>query len=224
MTDTAVATLQPAEVREDLRPALAAHPLPDGVSDADMNQDEIAAAFQKSVNTVSKWTKQGMPFVEEGGPGRSYVYRLSHCWAWFQAQRARDESQARHNAQQVASLQALFYGIDTTAQPGAVLDPKQRREMAQADLAFHQAARLRRSRVPIADVVDLCEGLLVAAREAFDGLADRLERELSLNAAQLVAVQRAGADAINAMRAQITDASLTEVDLAGDEEDLPWAR
>lgn len=201
--------LLPAEVGDDLAALLAAHPLPDGLADADMNQDEIASAFSKTVNTVAKWTKAGMPFVQEGGPGRSYVFRLSHCWAWVQDRDARQRAQERHNAAQVSALQARFLGLDLD-EPQAALSPKDRREMAQADLVWNQAARLRRNLVPLDDVTDLCESLLTIMRESWDGLADRLERELSLTPVQVAAVQRAAVDAMNATRARIEDADLAE--------------
>ncbi|MBN8291038.1 terminase small subunit [Rhodobacter sp. NTK016B] len=211
MTETESPALLPVEVGEDLAALIAAHPLPEGVEDADLNQDGVASAFNKTVNTVAKWTKDGMPFVQEGGPGKSYVYRLSHCWAWFQDRDARLKAEAAHASKQVSALQAHFLGLDVD-QPEAQLSWKDRQEMARADLIYQQAARGRRSLVPLDDVVELAEALLVTAREGLSNLADRLERELGLSAAQVSAVQRAATDTIKSMRAKIERAELVERD------------
>ncbi|MCW1934546.1 terminase small subunit [Pararhodobacter zhoushanensis] len=211
MAETETPALLPVDVADDLRAMLAAFPLPEGVADADMNQEEIAQAIGKTVNTVAKWTRAGMPVVQEGGQGRSYVYRLSHCWAWVNDREAREKAASAHNAAQVTALQAHFLGVDV-AQPEATLTPKERKEMAMASVAWDQAARLKRSLVPLDEVIDLCDTLLTIVREGLDGLSDRLERELGLTPSQAGAVQRASADAINAMRVRIEDAELAERD------------
>lgn len=61
------------EIGEELRSMLERYPLPKGVQDADMNQEEIAQALNTTVNTIAKWIRQDeMPVVQQGGNGKAY--------------------------------------------------------------------------------------------------------------------------------------------------------
>ena len=209
---------QPGELMAvEVSPALAAmlerFPLRAGIHDADMNQDEIAAAFNTTVNTVAKWIKQdGMPVAQLGGLGKPYVLRLSHCYAWKMARDADLDQRARHNKDAVSRMQAEFLGLDVE-DPQAMLSAKDRRALADADIVHSRAMQLRRQLVPLADMVDLLEAVLKIVRDGIEAMPDRLERELSLKPEQVAAVMRVGEDVLQAMAGRIEEEQLAERDV-----------
>lgn len=219
--DALTPDLLPVDVDESLAAMLRAYPLPQGVEDADMNQQELAQALSTTVNTVGKWIGAGMPVVEAGGMGKQYVLRLSHCYAWRRARKAEEDQRDRHNRAQINALQAEFLGFDTN-DPAAQLTAKQRAELAEADIKHSRAKQLRRQLVPLGDVVELIEGLFVTIRNAIEGMPDRLERELSLSPEEVVAVQRIGDDILGAMSEQIEEAHLREEDIEEVEVQRQW--
>lgn len=209
-------------VDPDLRSVLDRFPLPAGVQDADCNQEEIAQALNTTVNTVAKWIKQdGMPVAQAGGNGKAYVLRLSHCWAWRMARDADADLKNRHNRAQVAAMQASFLGLDLD-DPQAQMTAKQRRETADADIAWSRAAHLRRQLLPLADVVDLLESVCKVMRDGIEAMPDRLERELGLRPDQVQAVVRIGNDVLQAMAEKIEEAELQERDVPDVEVQRQW--
>lgn len=61
------------------------------------------------------------------------------------------------------------------------MTPKERRELAEADMRWSEAQRRRRQLVQIGDVFDLLEGIGKIVRDGVEAMPDRLERELELN-------------------------------------------
>jgi phage terminase Nu1 subunit (DNA packaging protein) len=214
--------LIPVEVDDALRALLVQFPLPAGVEDADCNQEQIAMALGQSVTTVAKWIRQdGMPVAQEGGNGRAYVLRLSHCWAWRQARLDRDARKERHTKSQIDALQASFLGLDIE-DPNARLSPSERKAIADADIAYSRAARDRRQLVPLVDVVDLLESICKIIRDGIEGMPDRLERELGLKPEQVNAAVRLGSDILNKMTARIEEAELRERDVSEVQVESQW--
>ncbi len=210
------------EIDPELRAMLDRFPLPTGVQDADCNQEEIAQALNTTVNTVAKWIKQdGMPVAQAGGNGKAYVLRLSHCWAWRMARDADVDQKNRHNRAQVAAMQASFLGLDLD-DPQAQMTAKQRRETADADIAWSRAAHLRRQLLPLADVVDLLESVCKVMRDGIEAMPDRLERELGLRPEQVQAVVRIGNDVLQTMAEKIEGAELQERDVPDVEVQKQW--
>lgn len=201
--------LIPVDIGIDLQEILDQFPLPAGVQDADMNQEEIAQALNTTVNTVAKWIRDGMPVAEQGGNGRAYVLRLSHCFAWRRAREAEIDLRAKHNRAQVSAMQASFLGFDVD-DPQVQMTAQQRRDAAQADIAWSKARQLRRQLVPLEDVVDMTEALLKHVREGIEAMPDRLERELNIRPDQVAAVVRIGADILQGMHDKIAEAELHE--------------
>ncbi len=205
--------LMPVEVDDAMRELLQRFPLPAGVMDADCSQEEIAQAFNMSVNTVATWIKQGgMPVVQHGGNGRRYIIRLSHCWAWRKATEAQEDTRDRHNKAQITALQASFLGLEVN-DPRAEMTPQQRREAAMADIAWSKAAHMRRQLVPLGDVVNLLETLFQIVRDGIEAMPDRLERELSLKPDQVSTVVRVGDDVLRSMTEAVEEAELKERDV-----------
>jgi len=207
-----------------LRQILLDHPLPEGVPDADMNQTEIAAALNVSVNTVGKfvarsvlaeeWENEGQfPVIEQGGMGRAYVIRLSHAWAWSQHRSASEADRDRRSRQAIEAMQATFLGIDLDDQ-GAVLDPKTRRAMAEADILHSKAAALRRRLVELEEMTELLESVFGIVRDGIEAMPDRLERELGLKPEQVSRVVRIGDDVLQAIIERIEEAELRERDIS----------
>lgn len=205
--------LIPVEVDPDLQLVLDRFPLPGGIQDADCNQEEIAQALNTTVNTVAKWIRQdGMPVAQQGGNGKAYVLRLSHCWAWRKAREADADLRSRHNKQQVAALQASFLGMEVD-DPQAAMTPALRRETALADIAWSKAAHMRRQLVPLSDVLDLYESILQIVRDGLKAMPDLLEREIALRPEQVGSVVRICDDVLNKMSERIDEAELRERDV-----------
>lgn len=210
------------DVSDELAALVRRFPLPHGVEDADMNQEELAAALSTTVNTLAKWIKNdGMPVAQEGGPGKPYILRLSHCWAWKRARDADIDSRARHNKDQIARLQADFLGLEVD-DPLSLMSAKQRRELADADIAYSRAKQLRRQLVRLEDVVELLESLFTTMRDGIEAMPDRLERELSLRPDQVGVVQRVGSDVLKAMAERIEEAELKDQDVEAVEVQSQW--
>jgi len=210
----------------DIDPALAdlvaKYPLPAGVLDADMNQDEMASALSTTVNSISKWLRsEGMPMVQEGGLGKAYVLRLSHCWAWKAGRDDADHQRRNHNADQISMLQASFLGFDAE-NPLASLSAKDRTQLAQADIQHSRAMQMRRQLVRLDEVVELLESLFTETRNMIEAMPDVLERELSLKPEEVAKVDRIGTDLLTALSEKIEAAELTERDVPDIEVQRQW--
>lgn len=209
------------EVEPDLQAMLDRFPLPPGIADADMNQEEIAQALGTTVNTVAKWIRSdAMPVAQQGGAGKAYVLRLSHCFAWKKAKDADASARSQHNKNQISALQAEFLGFAVEDQASA-LTPRQRAELADADVKWSKAQHLRRQLVPLMDVRDLLEELMKTVRDGVEAMPDLLERELSLKPEQVAAASRIGEDILKRLAAQIEERHLGE-DVAEVEVQPQW--
>lgn len=198
------------EVSDDMRAMLERHPLPSGVNDADMNQDELAAALGTSVNSIGKWIKEpGFPIAEAGGAGKAYVLRLSHCYAWKLGRDAQEKAHSAHNKESIQKLQAQMLGLDMS-DPQAQMTTKERRELSEADFAYSRAAQMRRQLLKLDDVTDLLETIFKIVRDGIEGMPDRLERELNLKPEEVGSVDRVGRDILNTISDKIEAAELTE--------------
>jgi phage terminase Nu1 subunit (DNA packaging protein) len=210
----AAPNLIPVDVASELRALLELYPLAESIEDADFNQGEMAAALGTSIPTISKWIKnEGMPVAQEGGLGKEYVLRLSHCYAWKEARDRQETVKRSHNAAQISAMQARFLSMDIE-NPLAQLSAKDRAALADADFKHSRAMQMRRQLVPLDDLVDLLESLFVTVRNKMEGLPDILERELALGPDEVEKVQRIGNDLLTEMADQIKQAELTEKDIA----------
>lgn len=209
------------EVSGEVREALARWPLPDGVDDADMTLVEMAQALNTSVNTVTRWIADGMPVVQVGGQGKPYVLRLSHCYAWRRAREAQADQRMAHNRRAIQQMQATLLGLDLDDQ-GAQMTGKQRRELAEADVAWSRAAHMRRQLVQLDEVVDLIESIFVTVRNAIEGIPDQLERELSLKPVEVQKVARISEDLLRKLAERIEEAELRERDVPEVEVQRRW--
>jgi len=216
--------LLPVDVSPELQAILHAHPLPEGVDDADMSLAEFAAAMQTSENTVGKWIRApkkgdgvdpGFPMVREGGQGKAHVIRLSHGWAYRQWVAAEEKTRADRSRRATMELQASMLGLDLDAgEP--VVSPAMRKQLAEADLVWGQA-ELRRGRlIETQGMVELLQSLFVIVRNGLEGMPDRLERELALKPQQVDLVQRAANDMLKKFISEIE-----ENHLAGFEGEMP---
>lgn len=188
-------------------------PLPDGVPDADMNQHEIASALGVTTTTIGKWLQTpDFPIVQEGGQGRPYVLRLSHCHAWRESRNAHEEARDARVRESIEKMQATFLGLDVEDQ-GATLNVKDRRALAEADIMYSKAAQMRRQLVPLDELVDMLESVFKIIRDGVETMPDRLERELGLRPEQVAMVVRIGSDILQQMTEEIEAAELRERDI-----------
>lgn len=215
------------DVSQALAKIIVRFPLPDGVPDASMNQAELAASLNVTVNTVGKFVSQSVlseawenerqfPVIQQGGMGRAYVIKLSHAFAWREYRAALETGRAQKNRAAIEAMQAHFYGMDPDRQPGEVLDPKTRRAMAEADILHNKAAMLRRKLVELGEVTELLESVFGIVRDGIEGMPDRLERELGLKPEQVSQVVRIGDDILRGIVEKVEEAELRERDLIDD--------
>lgn len=194
------------------------YPLPEGVDDSDMNRGQLAQAFGVSTNTIDKWRTDGMPVVQEGTNGKSYVFRLSECWAWRESVVA-DERQAKVQGDlSVQQLRMHFLGLEEET-PRAVMTPAQITAMADAEMRWTKAARDRRELVHTAEVEAALERIFSQFRAALQSLPDWAERELALLPVQV--------EKVIAHCDQILDGAVREIErseLRADDDGQPPAQ
>ncbi len=186
------------------------YPLPEGVEDALLNKTEIAGALRVSVNTVDKWVRAGCPFEEEGTNGQAYVFRLAVVWAW-KSERDAAERERRLQADRAArQLQQHFLGLDEGTDRASDLTHRDRRDMAQSELVYMQAAQRRRELVQTSEVAELLEAVLGHVRDFAIAMPDRLAREMALSPEQTERVIAMFDEALEQLRDTIEEAELEE--------------
>lgn len=154
-------------------------PLPDGVVDTPMNRTELAAYFDVSVNTIDAWMRAGLPVFEEGGNGKAYTFMLSECCQWRQGSLDEEASRKASAASAIDARQKAFLNLDSGYDLGP-MSAKDRKESAEADLKFNQAALMRRSLCRMPEVVELLEGIFLIVSGEAGAMPDKLERNLGL--------------------------------------------
>lgn len=214
MDDTAETELMEVEVSDELRQLLRKFPLPAGVPDMDMNQHEMAKALGVTTTTMGKWLlAPGFPIAQDGGQGKPYVLRLSHCHAWRESRKASEEARDARVRESIEKMQATFLGLDLDDQ-GAMLTVKDRRALAEADIIYSKAAQMRRQLVQLEELVDMLENVFKIIRDGIESMPDRLERELGLRPEQVAMVVRISSDILQQMSEEIEAAELREKDIA----------
>lgn len=186
-------------------------PLPDGVVDTPMNRAEIADYMGVSTNTIDTWIKSGMPVEQEGGNGKAYVFALAECCRWRQ-ERDEDTARQREAARRAINIrEQAFLNLPENSEDLG-LSARDRREMAQADLLFNQAALARRRLCRFEDVLTVMEAIMVAAREGLGALPDRVERELNLSPRQIGQLVKMTDQTLNDMVEKLKAAQLDGFD------------
>jgi phage terminase Nu1 subunit (DNA packaging protein) len=187
----------PAALTAEEEAALvAAWPLPEGVPDAQVNKAQLATALNVSETTVSAWLRAGLPYVEAGTNGRSYVFRLAVAYAWVTARRAEEERSRSAADAAAAQLQLALLGGETAGSAPDKLSLADQRKLLELELVRTQAARGRGELIPRADVVEGLEAVFAALRDALDALPDRLGRELGASGRDLERIEAACDDAL----------------------------
>lgn len=151
------------------------YPLPDGVEDFVFNREELAEALDTSLNTITAWINAGMPVQQVGGNGKPYELRLSHCFAWRQAQKAAEDLRSREARDRIAAMRLALVG----GKPGdtlEALDPKQRREIYAAQIEQERLSAQRNQLLRRDDVRDLLEELFSMMRDTLEAAPDQVER------------------------------------------------
>lgn len=155
------------------------YPLPEGVEDCVMTQQELAEAMQVSVPTVTAWITKGMPVEQEGGTGKAYELRLSACWAWRQAQKAEESLRTEKVRRAQAAMRlALIGGAEGDSVMG--LDPKTRREIISAQIEHERFQRERNQLLRREDVREAFDIALTLIRDGLNAAPDIIERRFAL--------------------------------------------
>ncbi|NEI52703.1 hypothetical protein GR217_34355 [Rhizobium leguminosarum] len=154
------------------------HPLPAGVDDVVMTREQLADAFQVTLNTVTAWIAKGMPMLQEGGQGKPYELQLSACWAWRQAQKADDATQSEKVRRAQAALRvALVGGTDDAIE---ALDPKTRREIMAVQIEQERFRQERNELMRRDDVREAFEVIFGILRDRMNAAPDVIERRQAL--------------------------------------------
>lgn len=174
-----------------------------------LNRAQLAAIFGVSENTIDKWRKKGMPCETEGGNGVAYEFMYSDCLQWYNDEQERIQRERRVADDFVAQQRMVFLGLNET-DPKAQLTPAQKKELAQAELVWMQAARERRSLIDVEEVVSLLDFVFGEFRAGVGGLPDWMEREFSLSGEQVERVVAYTDDILRGVQAAISSATLEE--------------
>lgn len=195
------------------------YPLPDGIDDTTMNMEEVAGAFGVSANTVAKWEKEtpGMPVLVQGGNGRAYEIRLSQVWAWRQWKEESELDRQNRVQASVAQMQMHFLNLDTDGS-APVMTAKDRREIAQADLEWAKAKRLRGELVHVDDVIDLIEDVFKTIRTGLEAMPDDLEAKLALKPQQVEVVREITDQTLTALADKIDASHVTTAEMDDDDQ------
>jgi phage terminase Nu1 subunit (DNA packaging protein) len=174
-----------------------------------LNRAQIASIFNVSENTITKWLARGMPCENEGGNGRSYEFDAIACRAWYDTDQAAAAAAKKATDDYAAQQRMEFLGVDRKDET-AGLTPAARRELAQAELVWMQAARERRSLVQVDEMIDLLELVFGELRAGLDGQPDWLEREFGLSGPDVIRVISYNDEILRGIGAKIAAKSLGE--------------
>lgn len=121
----------------------------------EVNRREIARLLGVSMPTVTDWVDRGLPVVDRGSRGIPWVFDVAACFAW------RLEYE-------------LANAVGASTRDVSREDAEKRKIIADAVLAEIKVAEQLRSVVKVEDVARIWEGRIVASRETFQGIAQRL--------------------------------------------------
>ncbi|MFW8636700.1 terminase small subunit [Cribrihabitans pelagius] len=174
-----------------------------------LNRSQIAQIFGVSENTIDKWRKKGMPVEGEGGNGVAYEFRFSDCKRWFEETKAREQAE-KQAADDFVSQQRMEFLNAGQRDQAAGFSAGQRKEMAQAELVWMQAARARGALIHVDEVVELLDQIFGEFRAGLDGQPDWLEREFSLTGDQVERAVDYNDGILRSVQAKIRAAALGE--------------
>ncbi|SOH93364.1 Phage DNA packaging protein, Nu1 subunit of terminase [Monaibacterium marinum] len=166
------------------------YPLPEGVIDARVNRGQLADAFNVSANTIDKWRRDGMPVLQDGTNGQSYVFQLSACWAWRAGEVEGKKQRDAEAERSVRQLRMAFLNRGEGRDADAGMSPLEARAHAEAELRLNQVGRERGELVYVSDVTDGIEAIFANIREVLQSLPDWMEREAAMDAASIDALTR----------------------------------
>ncbi|QBR34858.1 hypothetical protein ETW23_00405 [Leisingera sp. NJS201] len=174
-----------------------------------LNRSQLAQIFNVSENTVDKWRKKGMPVETEGGNGVAYEYQYSACEEWRVETEAQAAEERKAADDFVAQKRMAFLNLGKKDQ-AAGLTAAQRKELAQAELVWMQAARQRGALIHVDEVVELLDQIFGEFRAGLDGHPDWLEREFSLTGDQVERAVSYNDGILRSVQAKIKAAALGE--------------
>lgn len=189
----------------DLDEAIKTYPLPEDWDDVPMNQAQLAEAFQKSVNTIEKWRRAGMPVKEAGSNGKAYEYQPSECWAWFHAWKSA-ETARQQKADDTAKQMAQYFlnlGEDEAEEGLAGMSAADLAELHDRERYYNQTAEGRRARCSREDVHTMMGLVFQIVREHAETMPDRMERELGLSPPQVQGVVVINDEFLNSIKEAI---------------------
>lgn len=120
-----------------------------------VNRRDIASVLGISMPTVDSWVDRGMPVVTRGGRGVPWAFDVAACVRW----------QLDHE---------LANAVGESAKDLSLEQAEKRSAIADAILKEIKVAEQMRSVVKVEDVARVWEGRIVASRETFQGIAQRL--------------------------------------------------
>lgn len=168
----------------------AAHPLPDGVPDAEVNKFQLAHALDVSENTLGKWMQAAdFPVESVGTNGRSYSFRLSLVWAWRRAREGAEQARRLQAEGAAEQMRLALIGPQSAAGDRAKLSSKEQADLLALEYRYMQAARLRGELLDAEETAEEVEAAFAAIRDGLDALPDRAARELHLDGAAIEVMQ-----------------------------------
>jgi phage terminase Nu1 subunit (DNA packaging protein) len=187
----------------ELERARTMFPLPDGIEDVIMNREQLALAFDVTVNTLSRWVKQGMPTVETGKRGTGYQFQPSYCYAWLKWRDASEKADQQRANSIARKLRAQFRNVEKLDDPTLNMTAAQVKAEADAEKARLSVAALRRQHVHTGDMEELIEDLFTIIRNSLETIPDYAEIEMSLTADDVIKLKGRCDQTLDDMRVRI---------------------
>ncbi|MEP1934958.1 MAG: DUF1441 family protein [Roseibium sp.] len=159
-------------------------PLPGHIKDAVVNRAQLADALNSTPPTVDRMVKEGLPVKEGGSNGRPYQFQLSDCWDWIKAKEAEKLEVESEVAASVRQMRLELLGGDNDGASEMALNPKQRRELYDAEHAYNRLETLRGNLVARQEVEGMLNDIFDTVRKAVNGMPDRLSRDAGLSGRQ----------------------------------------
>lgn len=195
------------------------YPLPEGVIDAQVNRGQLSGAFNVSTNTIDKWRKDGMPVLQDGTNGQSYVFQLSECWAWRENEIAGKRQRDEDAETAVRQLRMTFLNRGDRDDEHSGMSPVEARSHAEAELRLNQVGRERGELVYVSDVTDGIEAIFTDIREVLQSLPDWMERETAMDADTVDALTRRCDAALEGLAENIAERFAVDMDADMDDGD-----
>lgn len=148
--------------------------------------EQAADALGTTKPTMKSWVERKInpcPCVSVGGRGEAYQFDLPAIKSWYAEELDRKKNERLKKEEAISQTQLDLEGGELT-DAELMFPAKVRREYYQADVERNKALARRGELVPAAQVYREFEQTFKYVAKVLQGLPDRLQRQIGINAAQ----------------------------------------